>query len=185
MRFVRLLAAVAALAFSGQAQAAKVFEISGTLTPDENGTGTYWMPVAPFTAAQSPYTRAIHVSFSSPVTGALWFWPEGAYGYESPDLPWQSANNLVETWSDFTNARMTALQYRSPVIQVGGGLIKTQRFTGSQIQIDAYDMSGPVNFTMTGFAAVPEPATWALMIIGFGGIGAAMRKRITPPLPVA
>ena len=25
--------------------------------------------------------------------------------------------------------------------------------------------------------AVPEPATWALMIIGFGAIGAAMRKR--------
>ncbi len=26
-------------------------------------------------------------------------------------------------------------------------------------------------------AAVPEPATWAMMLIGFGGIGAAMRRR--------
>lgn len=29
-------------------------------------------------------------------------------------------------------------------------------------------------------AAVPEPGTWAMMLIGFGGIGAAMRRRRTP-----
>ena len=28
----------------------------------------------------------------------------------------------------------------------------------------------------TGFA-VPEPASWALMILGFGGVGAALRRR--------
>lgn len=27
------------------------------------------------------------------------------------------------------------------------------------------------------FAAVPEPATWGLMILGFGGVGVAMRRR--------
>jgi hypothetical protein len=26
-------------------------------------------------------------------------------------------------------------------------------------------------------AAVPEPATWALMILGFGAVGVAMRRR--------
>src|SRR4051812_48352109 len=30
---------------------------------------------------------------------------------------------------------------------------------------------------MTPFAAVPEPATWGLMIVGFGGVGGLMRKR--------
>ncbi|WP_205854068.1 PEPxxWA-CTERM sorting domain-containing protein [Phenylobacterium kunshanense] len=29
----------------------------------------------------------------------------------------------------------------------------------------------------TGVAAVPEPTTWALMILGFGGAGAALRTR--------
>lgn len=31
-----------------------------------------------------------------------------------------------------------------------------------------------------GPAGVPEPASWALMILGFGGIGAAMRRRARP-----
>jgi hypothetical protein len=30
-------------------------------------------------------------------------------------------------------------------------------------------------------AAVPEPATWLTMIIGFGILGLAMRKRRSPP----
>lgn len=29
----------------------------------------------------------------------------------------------------------------------------------------------------TGAGAVPEPASWALMILGFGGVGAALRRR--------
>jgi len=31
-------------------------------------------------------------------------------------------------------------------------------------------------------AAVPEPATWAMMLLGFGGIGMAMRRRRQPAL---
>jgi hypothetical protein len=35
--------------------------------------------------------------------------------------------------------------------------------------------TGPVGATLTG--GVPEPATWAMMIIGFGGVGAVIRRR--------
>jgi hypothetical protein len=34
-----------------------------------------------------------------------------------------------------------------------------------------------VQLTGTGGSTVPEPAAWALMLIGFGGIGVAMRRR--------
>jgi hypothetical protein len=37
-------------------------------------------------------------------------------------------------------------------------------------------------FSATAIAAVPEPATWALMLLGFGGIGMAMRRRRRPGL---
>ena len=33
------------------------------------------------------------------------------------------------------------------------------------------------NLTFAGAGAVPEPATWAMMIIGFGAVGASMRRR--------
>ena len=41
-------------------------------------------------------------------------------------------------------------------------------------------VSGNASFLQS--SAVPEPATWALMLIGFGGIGFAMRRRRTPVL---
>jgi hypothetical protein len=42
----------------------------------------------------------------------------------------------------------------------------------------AGNISGPVSI----YPAVPEPATWALMLLGFGGIGLAMRRRRRPAL---
>ncbi|GAA4220337.1 hypothetical protein GCM10022253_24250 [Sphingomonas endophytica] len=33
------------------------------------------------------------------------------------------------------------------------------------------------NFTFSSGGAVPEPATWALMILGFGAVGGALRRR--------
>ena len=39
--------------------------------------------------------------------------------------------------------------------------------------------AGPATLTITRAAvtAVPEPGTWALMLVGFGGLGVAMRRR--------
>lgn len=34
-----------------------------------------------------------------------------------------------------------------------------------------------VNYTLNGTSAVPEPATWGTMMLGFGGLGYAMRRR--------
>ena len=46
-------------------------------------------------------------------------------------------------------------------------------------------VNGPGNASYSGtlnIAPVPEPATWALMLLGFGGIGMAMRRRRRPAL---
>ena len=42
------------------------------------------------------------------------------------------------------------------------------------------DISGPASFYVR--AAVPEPATWGLMLLGFAGIGMVMRRRRRPAL---
>jgi hypothetical protein len=45
--------------------------------------------------------------------------------------------------------------------------------------------TGPVGFTLeqtpTQQSGVPEPATWALLLVGFGFVGAAMRRRKPHP----
>jgi hypothetical protein len=42
---------------------------------------------------------------------------------------------------------------------------------------NAGDGGGTVSGNASFTKAVPEPATWALMLMGFGGIGLAMRRR--------
>lgn len=42
--------------------------------------------------------------------------------------------------------------------------------------------AGSLGGSITIRQAVPEPATWAMMLIGFGAVGFAMRRRRTPVL---
>jgi len=50
--------------------------------------------------------------------------------------------------------------------------------------------TGCTAFATTGFATnggggvIPEPATWAMMILGFGGVGAMLRRRRVPQLAI-
>ncbi len=66
-----------------------------------------------------------------------------------------------------------------------GGVVPSFSFTGNSINID-YARQQTFNFTggTASFqvtlgdvgSAVPEPATWAMMIIGFGAVGSAVRS---------
>jgi hypothetical protein len=55
-----------------------------------------------------------------------------------------------------------------------GGLYANPGDTSAYVQ----DWAVGAQYTNYAFAVgVPEPATWALMLAGFGGLGAAMRAR--------
>jgi hypothetical protein len=49
--------------------------------------------------------------------------------------------------------------------------------TGSIRLTDTQGYSNAVLYRSTSVAAVPEPGTWALMLVGFGAVGGAMRRR--------
>jgi hypothetical protein len=64
-------------------------------------------------------------------------------------------------------------------IQTGIGSGWDGTFTGAVDNIDVqFGQAGGFasNFEVAADNAVPEPATWALMLLGFGFVGAAMRK---------
>jgi hypothetical protein len=46
-----------------------------------------------------------------------------------------------------------------------------------QVEVGPYYLGDGPSLTPAGVAAVPEPATWAMMLIGFGAIGAFMRRQ--------
>lgn len=52
-------------------------------------------------------------------------------------------------------------------------------FTGTSPSPNGGAVSGNVTFNLV---PVPEPATWAMMLLGFAGIGFAMRRRSRPSL---
>jgi hypothetical protein len=83
----------------------------------------------------------------------------------------------------------------------GGTLLQSSVFNGTGVftGANALNVTGPwsetvryslnfnggvgSNFNGTAnLRAVPEPATWAMMLLGFGGIGFAMRRRRQPTL---
>ncbi len=58
-------------------------------------------------------------------------------------------------------------------------LLVELNFYGAGAQFADDESFGVDNFVVTMNSAVPEPATWAMMIGGFALAGAAMRRRNT------
>lgn len=71
----------------------------------------------------------------------------------------------TETWS-LDSALLSAGPH---TITVKGKVVP-----GTGIGNNAASYAGTLNLTAVG---VPEPATWGLMILGFGGVGALLRRR--------
>lgn len=67
------------------------------------------------------------------------------------------------SWSTFTAS------YTATVADAGGAITLTLASPGGQGDFD--------NVTLADTTAVPEPASWALMIVGFGLVGGAVRRR--------
>jgi hypothetical protein len=97
-------------------------------------------------------------------------------------LPWTSTINLA------TNAAITtALISNGMSIKNASGNPAVRSFaaytqTGNiwLIGADFFNTDGADGFKLTNLIvtpAVPEPATWAMMLAGFGAVGAAVRRR--------
>lgn len=177
MRFVRVFAAMAALvcsAVAGQAWAIQTFTLSTTLTPQNS----VWQ----FSdGGIGPEFQTITFRASSPVTGFM------SILFDLTAVKY--VNGQFQHYTDFRLAYDTVLNgQRSASFQAGcprsGSMGPNYRYTyqcdhwappAFGVSLDG--LTQPVNVSLSGWSPTPEPATWALLILGFGGIGAAMRAR--------
>lgn len=88
----------------------------------------------------------------------------GFGGYNTGPLPYVSWNDLV------ANAGGTLVHYVT--LDLDGGTF-TNLPDGQRMFADNFTVNGNV---LAG-GAVPEPATWAMLILGFGFAGATLRKQ--------
>jgi hypothetical protein len=187
--YLKLLAAASALAFASTANAAiitpgapppAVFVVSGNPL-----TGTSPVTATIGNTPQVGGTTAVPVNFSDsflftigPVGGSL-------IGTGSGGITTTTSLQFSTTDLDLTSVIVngTALT----ISRTAGGLIETSGTSNVNI------FSGQLNnITVTGVSrglgsyggnltfipgAVPEPGTWAMMLIGFGAIGFSMRRR--------
>ena len=179
MYYKGVLAASIALACCAPASAAVVFQTSGTL---QNGFAIFARPIL----APGNYTVAL--SFDAPITGlnsdiAV----EQRYLLFVNGVP--SGGNEVSVPLPFTRVSDRAfganLTLKAAYSQTSGSIRRDyldERLTSTSFTASS-NAQQPIQFTFTiSNAAVPEPATWAMMIGGFGVAGAATRRRRTAQL---
>ena len=99
--------------------------------------------------------------------------PSIFHAFEGSDVPAYGASNL-----NFEGACAGLYDSLAQTVSTTVGASYTLKFSLSNSAAGASGLRiFATDAAVTG--AVPEPATWAMMLLGFGGIGMAMRRRRT------
>lgn len=109
-----------------------------------------------------------------PVDAMLWFWPypdqANSFTVENGEI----ISAIFQRSSEFSPS-FDRLYINVPIADFGG---TNYASIGSNNSISIWNNQGLQGITFTRIDnVVPEPATWALMLLGFGAIGFAFRRR--------
>jgi hypothetical protein len=94
--------------------------------------------------------------------------------YTDPGSPFPSPTDQFVT-DGYVNFAPTILENR--LIMQGFAKDKTTKLIYVDPKFFYYSYLGTVTYVYSN--AVPEPASWAMLVLGFGSVGAAMRRRPT------
>jgi hypothetical protein len=179
MKSVLITAAIAASAFavSSPAFAAPTVPVSdGTCTSPTNDT----MPIA--TLCTGYYTGNIfdgNAVDTTAITTALAGFGITYTGNLTDYVGFSGlggANDLSSYYGDLVGVQVFGVHYGGGA---GGGesaIYQIDFGTGGHLTLNLPASSNIYKFSSATRSAVPEPATWALMLLGFGGMGMALRR---------
>ncbi len=116
------------------------------------------------------FNTALTVSFDA--TSSVGFYVAGSYIDTVADITFYNGASALFTTTTAVGGVNTAFSFF--------GIDGLGPITGFSIDTtrtpDGFSSVGPISFAGAA-GAVPEPATWAMMIGGFGMVGGAMRRR--------
>jgi hypothetical protein len=146
-----------------------------TVTCQVTGTGT-------FVCSSASTTITAGQEFTAGISGSTQFIGIN-FGTNTLSLSALSAGSLSGTILNFTDTTNPFATFSLTSNNGWNGFnVANSSLTNGVLSIDLrgtdFSQGANLNFALTSVrGAVPEPATWAMMLIGFGAVGAAVRRR--------
>jgi hypothetical protein len=142
----------------------------------------YGAPPANSVPAGTPYLSVLGggnatITFAAPVTSFQFDWGSVDY-YNTLFINWKTVGGQSRTNAVIPGFNFPSAANGNQVLPGTNGLFTVrgtegETFTSIKLTSDANSFEID-NLAIPG---VPEPTTWGLMIMGFGGIGAMLRRR--------
>lgn len=187
MRALVIAAATVAAAVAAPAQAALPIVGTGTLydgqeQPDyiavnQSTPGRYkvsWELARPLrTDEYGPEYAVLYINGS---WSSEWFWADGGYHAELIEY--------FDVYEIFTRKGSRFFTVNEPKVEYGDEYVRYLNWYFDGVTMFGGYLQSPVDFTVTITSApIPEPASWAMLIVGFGVVGMAMRRGRVVGLP--
>jgi hypothetical protein len=179
-----LLALGAAIALAQPASALTIIDLDGRVHASTDGKRavTITLPKGQYEVRFTQGLFTAHNRFDGRVAGCNALGTNCTRGWETNARFFLGDNDFV-TGNDFRIGNFTYHDSRERAFAAAADF--ATRFVvpagGSEVSFYIYDpkISDNVGGVSLAVAAIPEAATWAMMIAGFGLVGAALRRRRT------
>jgi PEP-CTERM motif len=163
---------------------------AGQLITSIDGVGSFSFQPAgggDFTPQSGTFGLTDLATFSLDTGSIFTFSQVNPSGFPASAFYSYGLSDLTSFSATFADGILTALSFDTPALfpvsTTGGG---GTPFTAQRFRVTGLGLDGVQTLNAAGdilssgqfeIAAVPEPASWALMIIGFGMVGASLRSR--------